>query len=84
MRFSRTACHHDCMDLDVVRALPMADQMTYLRGRILEAALSMEAVARYLHVRLSGGSTWKRPFTHLNGSKCTTPNVLSTLRDARN
>lgn len=56
MRFSRTACHHDGMDLDVVRALPMADQMTYLRGRILEAALSMEAVARYLHVRLSGGS----------------------------
>ena len=44
------------MDLDVVRALPIADQMTYLRGRILEAALSMEAVARYLHVRLSGGS----------------------------
>ena len=44
------------MDLDTVRALPTADQMTYLRGRILEAALSMEAVARYLHVRLSGGS----------------------------
>lgn len=56
MRLPCTACHHDDMDLDVVRALPMADQLTYLRGRILEAALSMEAVARYLHVRLSGGS----------------------------
>lgn len=44
------------MDLDTVSALPMADQMTFLRGRILEEALSMEAVARYLHVRLSGGS----------------------------
>lgn len=39
-----------------MRALPLADQMTYLRGRILEAALSMEAVARYLYVRLSGES----------------------------
>lgn len=51
-----TGCHHDDMDLDVVRGLQMADQLTYLRGRILEAALSMEAVVRYLHVRLSGGS----------------------------
>ena len=30
--------------------------MTFLRGRILDEALSMEAVARYLHVRLKGGS----------------------------
>ena len=44
------------MELDDVLTLPMADQMTYLRGRILESALSMEAVARYLHVRLDGGS----------------------------
>lgn len=44
------------MDLDAVRTLPIADQMTFLRGRILEASLSMEAVARYLHVRLGGGS----------------------------
>lgn len=44
------------MDLEAVNALPMADQMTFLRGRILEEALSMEAVARYLHVRLNGGS----------------------------
>lgn len=42
-----------------MRALPMVDQMTYLRGRILEAALSMEVVARYLHVRLSGGSDFE-------------------------
>jgi hypothetical protein len=58
-RLSRTACHHGDMDLDAVRALPVADQMTYLRGRILEAALSMEAVARYLHVRLGGGSDFE-------------------------
>jgi hypothetical protein len=44
------------MDLEAVCALPMADQMTYLRGRILESALSMEAVARYLHVRLCGSA----------------------------
>ncbi|WP_147264028.1 hypothetical protein [Desertihabitans brevis] len=44
------------MDLETVNALPMADQMTFLRGRILDEALSMEAVARYLHVRLMGGS----------------------------
>ena len=50
------AWHYDDMNLDVVRGLPVADQMTYLRGRILEAALSMEAVTRYLSVRLSGGS----------------------------
>lgn len=54
-----SACHHDDMDLDAVRALPMGDQMTYLRGRILEAALSMEAVARYLHVRLSGSTDFE-------------------------
>lgn len=47
------------MDLDVVRAMPTPDQLTYLRGRILEVALSMEAVARYLHVRLSGGSDFE-------------------------
>ena len=40
----------------------MADQMTFLRGRILEATLSMEAVARYLHVRLSGGSDLEAAF----------------------
>lgn len=56
---SRTACHHYEMELDMVRALPMADQITYLRGRILEAALSMEVVTRYLHVRLSGGSDFE-------------------------
>lgn len=50
----RTPCHDDQMELDAVRALPMTDQMTYLRGRILESALSMEAVARYLHVKLGG------------------------------
>jgi hypothetical protein len=44
------------MDLEAVRALPTTDQMAFLRGRILDEALSMEAVARYLHVRLSGGS----------------------------
>jgi len=44
------------MDLDAVRTLQLADQMTYLRGRILESALSMEAVTRFLHVRLGGGS----------------------------
>ena len=44
------------MDFDAVRTLPLPDQMTYLRGRILEAALSMEAVARYLYVRLGGGA----------------------------
>lgn len=49
-------CHHGDMDLDAVRALPLADQMTFLRGRILEEALSLEAVSRYLHVRLSGGT----------------------------
>jgi hypothetical protein len=47
-------CHDGQMDIDAVNALPTADQMTYLRGRILESALSMEAVARYLHVKLGG------------------------------
>ncbi len=53
---SCTGCHHGDMDLEAVRALPVADRLTFLRGRILEGALSMEAVARYLHVRLGGGS----------------------------
>lgn len=48
--------HHGPMDIDAVKTLPLADQMTFLRGRILEESLSMEAVARYVHVRLSGGS----------------------------
>lgn len=48
--------HHGPMDIDAVKELPLADQMTFLRGRILEESLSMEAVARYVYVRLSGGS----------------------------
>ncbi|KAB1663359.1 hypothetical protein [Pseudoclavibacter sp. CFCC 13611] len=44
------------MDIDAVKTLPLADQMTFLRGRILGESLSMEAVARYVYVRLSGGS----------------------------
>lgn len=44
------------MELDAVKALPLVDQMTFLRGRILEEALSMEAVARFLLVRLRGQS----------------------------
>lgn len=44
------------MDIDEVKGLPLADQMTFLRGRILEESLSMEAVARYVYVRLRGGS----------------------------
>jgi len=44
------------MELSELRALPLKDQLTILRGRILEESLSMEAVARYVHVRLSGGS----------------------------
>ena len=44
------------MDIDAVKTLPLADQMTFLRGRILEESLSMEAAARYVYVRLSGGS----------------------------
>ena len=65
----RTSCHHEDMDLDALRALPMADQMTYLRGRILESSLSMEAVARYLHVRLAGGTNLEVPLTPLSSSK---------------
>jgi hypothetical protein len=44
------------MDLETVKALPMADQMTFLRGRIVDEALRLEAAARYLHVRLNGVS----------------------------
>jgi len=44
------------MEQDAIRTLKPADQITFLRGRILEAALSMEAVTRYLHVRLGGRS----------------------------
>ncbi|MFT2751082.1 hypothetical protein [Clavibacter sp. Sh2088] len=44
------------MDLETVKALPMADQMTFLRGRIVDEALRLEAAARYLHVRLNGAS----------------------------
>lgn len=45
------------VELDSVRTLRIADQMTYLRTRALDAASGMEAETRYIHVGLRGGST---------------------------
>lgn len=48
-------CHDVEVKIEEVQELPRADQLTFLRGRIVEASLSMEVVLRYLHVQLHGG-----------------------------
>ncbi|WP_400995246.1 hypothetical protein [Agromyces sp. GXQ0307] len=42
------------MDIDLLEALPLADQWTFVRGRIVETSVELDAALRGLHAQLRG------------------------------
>ncbi len=74
------------MDIEELSELPVNDQWTFLRGRIAEAAVDLEAALRGLHAQLRGLDTREAllaaPLNWSNlVSQCTTMSACAPVQD---